>query len=95
MLSLRADARTARGEDAMPPTRVYWAGGAGFVRVDGRQVRLQAPPHLQGLRVLALDWVPQQCAMVLPVNAGWRELEGHEIDQVRAIAAARLQEGTP
>lgn len=77
--------------DSMPPTRVYWAGGAGFVRVEGRQVRLAAPPHLSTTRVLALDWVPQQCAMVLPVNAGWRELTGEEIGQVRALAAEALK----
>lgn len=77
------------------PTRVYWAGGAGYVRVDGRQVRLQAPPHLADTKVLALDWVPRQCAMVLPVHAGWRELTGAEIEQVQALAAAKLQEVTP
>ena len=69
------------------PTRLYWAGMRGIARANGREVRLVAPPHLPGLQVDALDYIPGQLATLMPKRDGWRNMEQHEI-----AAAAQLLE---
>lgn len=69
------------------PRRLYWAGMRGVARCDGHECRLTVPPHLPGLEIDALDYVPGELAMVMPKRAGWRDMTADE----RAAADALLR----
>ena len=72
------------------PLRLYWAGARGLARKADREVRLTAPPHLPGLQIEAIDYVPGELAIVMPKREGWRDMTAAEI----AAAAALLDELT-
>lgn len=61
-------------------TRLYWAGGKGYARLDGEEIRLTAPPQcLPGVTVDSIDYVPGGVCMVMPRFNGWTDLEGPQI----------------
>jgi hypothetical protein len=65
---------------ALYTTRLYWVGMRGIAKLHGRQVKLVAPPHLPGLRVDSLDYVPEiRLASVMPSGHGWRDMNADEI----------------
>lgn len=66
------------------PVRLYWAGMKGVARGRGREVRLQAPPHLPNLAIEAIDYAPGVVAMVMPRFCGWRDMEVEECAAARA-----------
>lgn len=74
------------------PTRLYWCNFRGVARLDGREVKLTAPPHLLGLHVDAIDYVPGVLATVLPSRAGWRDMTADERAQADRLLV-QLTEG--
>lgn len=65
---------------ALYATRLYWVGMRGIAKLHGRQVKLVAPPHLPGLRVDALDYVPEiRLCSVMPYGHGWRDMTPDEV----------------
>lgn len=72
------------------PTRLYWVGLRGVARMNGREVRLTAPPAI-GLELDAIDYAAgadgRVVAIVMPRRAGWRDMRSDEI-----AAALRLLE---
>jgi hypothetical protein len=72
------------------PTRLYWVGMRGIAKLDGREVKLKAPPHLLGLHIEAIDYVPGLLATVMPSRSGWRDMTADE----RAQADRLLRELT-
>ncbi len=74
------------------PTRLYWAHVRGVARLDGREVKLSAPPHLLGLHVDAIDYVPGVLATVLPSRAGWRDMTADERAQADRLLVELTKE---
>ena len=73
-------------------TRLYWVGGRGVAKLNGREVLLAGPPHLPGLRVEAIDYAPHVVAMVMPRREGWRDLTGTEVAQCLALLVELTKE---
>lgn len=69
------------------PTRLYWVGHRGVASLEGKSVRLISPPHLPGLRIEAIDFIPEPggVQMVMPKAERWRDLEPAERDAAMAL----------
>lgn len=74
------------------PTRLYWVGMRGVARLAGREVKLSAPPHLAGVRIDAIDYVPGVLATVMPTRAGWRDMTADERAEANRLLV-QLTEG--
>lgn len=74
------------------PTRLYWVGMRGIARLNGREVKLSAPPHLVGVHIDAIDYVPGVLATVMPTRAGWRDMTAEERAEADRMLA-QLTEG--
>jgi hypothetical protein len=74
-------------------TRLYWAGGRGIAKLNGREVRLGGPPHLPDLKLDAIDYAPcGVVAMVMPRREGWRDMTAGEIAQCLALLVELTKE---
>lgn len=74
------------------PSRLYWIGMRGTARLQGREVKLTAPPHLVGVHIDAIDYVPGVLATVMPSRAGWRDMTAQERAEADRLLAELTKE---
>jgi hypothetical protein len=72
---------------ALYSTRLYWAGTrCGVAKLHGVLVQLTAPPDLPGLRVTAIDYVPEVgMRTVMPYAGAWRDMTAEEARAADAL----------
>ena len=76
------------------PTRLYWVGLRGVERLNGREVRLSAPPDI-GVPLEAMDYAPGEVATVMPRREGWRDMTPAEIAAARRLLEQLTAQGSP
>jgi hypothetical protein len=71
---------------ALYSTRLYWAGTrGGIAKLHGVLVRLTIEPDLPGVRVVAIDYIPEiGMRSVMPYACAWRDMTD---DEARAADA--------
>lgn len=75
--------------DLLYATRLRFEGSRGVAKLHGRREVLTEAPQLPGLRVVAIDYVPEVRMYRIQCHGeGWRDMEGHEI---RAADKALLE----
>lgn len=75
--------------DALYSTRLRFQAGAGIAKLRGAFVRISRAPDLPGVRVVAIDYVPEiHLAMVQPYADAWRDMTA---DEVRAADALLVE----
>lgn len=86
---------------ALYSTRLYWAATrGGIAKLHGVLVQLLAAPDLPGLRVVAIDYVPEiGMRTVMPYAHPWRDMTDDEARAADALLvsllAARPREVVP
>jgi hypothetical protein len=61
-------------------TRLYWAGGRGFAKLEGEQVRIPSCPQIfPGVVIDAMDYVPGVIAQYMPRFMGWADMSGEQM----------------
>ena len=76
------------------PTRLYWVGLRGVARLNGREVRLTAPPDI-GVPLDAMDFAPGQLATVQHPVEGERDMRPEERAAARRLLEQLTAEGSP
>ncbi len=67
-------------------TRLYWAGMRGIAKLHGDEVKLQAPPHLPGMQIDGIDYVPEIALhQVMPKHERWRDMTPAEVQQADVL----------
>lgn len=84
---------------ALYTTRLYWAGTRGGVaKLHGRLVQLTEAPALDGLRIVAIDYVPEiGLRQVMPYGHAWRDMTDTEAAHADALlrSLTTANESTP
>lgn len=71
---------------ALYHARLYWVGMRGSAHVGQCRVVLTAPPHLPGLRIDGIDYVPEiGLRQVMPYADRWRDMTPDEVSAAQAV----------
>ena len=72
---------------ALYATRLYWAGTrGGIAKLHGRLVQITAAPEIPGLRIVAIDYVPEiGLRQLMPYGHAWRDMTDTEAAQADAL----------
>lgn len=81
---------------ALYSTRLYWAGTrGGIAKLHGRLVQIAVAPEIAGLRIVAIDYVPEiGLRQIMPHGGAWRDMQDHEAAAADALLRD-LTKGTP
>ena len=70
---------------SLMPTHLYWVGIKGVARLNGTSGTLEGMPHISTEDVVAIDYAPGLCAMVLPRHGGWRDMTPQEVQAAQEV----------
>lgn len=75
-------------------TRLLWQGTrGGIAKLHGRMVQLTAAPEIPGLRLVAIDYIPEiGLRQIMPYAAAWRDMSDGEARAADAVLAALCRE---
>lgn len=64
---------------ALYHARLYWVGMRGTAHCGAAHVTLAAPPHLPGMRIDGIDYIPEiGLRQIMPYAHGWRDMTDTE-----------------
>lgn len=71
---------------SLMPTHLYWVGLKGVARLNGTAGTIEGMPKLSGTDdIIAVDYAPGLCAMVLPRHSGWRDMTAQEVQAAQEV----------